>query len=268
MHDPSPDLCSHLIHRFQATAVGAPVWAWSFHPPIPLVGRRFAPNDGLLIYASAENLSWLTKRPPPPPRFTTVQAWDRYRVWYDQQGADNGEFFPDVGIQPITDGGLLAAGLFIARRLGLPKADDPRAFIESIAVTNWCKFSVRSPANADYISVLKKLTPSLPFVVGELAILRPAVALVPAQVWSSPILSAGMREASPRTRFLPVPQFNATVVNCHLGRYDEAARVLRQRLQGDMLAEWMAHLRRLPEAAAWRYIARLDELLRPVSDAL
>ena len=31
----------------------------------------------------------------------------------------HGGFFPDVGIQPVTDGGLFAAGLFVAERLGL-----------------------------------------------------------------------------------------------------------------------------------------------------
>jgi hypothetical protein len=35
----------------------------------------------------------------PPARFLTEQAWDRYRVWCQQQGRDNGQFFSDVGIQ-------------------------------------------------------------------------------------------------------------------------------------------------------------------------
>ena len=245
-----------LIQRSKDTFNGTPNWAWPFKPSIPLVGKNYKPGKGLLIYASAENLSWLNNTPAPR-RFQTEKAWNRYRVQYEKSGRHSKDFFPDVGIQPMTDGGLFAAGLFIATKLGLQKRAKPRSFLETIAVSNWCKFSIKSAGNRDYITDMKKLAASLPFVIGELALLKPAVVLVPKSLWVQAILQAAMRGASPRTRFLPVPQFNANVVNCHLGSYEGAARKLRKYLQETPLARWMDALCRINKNNAWRYIAML-----------
>jgi len=249
-----------LIQRFKDTLSGLPKWAWPFNPPTPLVGKNYKPGKGLLIYASAENLSWLNEKPPPP-RFSGNKAWNRYRVVYEQDGRNSSDFFPDVGIQPVSDGGLFAAGLFVADKYGLPQRAKPRTFLETIAVTNWCKFSIKSGTNRDYIHDVKKLTASLPFVVGELALLQPAVVLIPKPVWRHPILQAAMRGTSPQTRFLPVPQFNATVINTHMRKYDRAGKQLKKQLAGTPLAHWMENLRRINRDNAWRFIGMLDELM-------
>jgi len=237
-----------------------PRWAWPFNPPVPLVGQRFRPGRGLLIYASAENLSWLHDETPPA-RFTSDDAWNRYRVQYEAGGRQSEEFFPDVGIAPASNGGLFAAGLFVAERLGLPTRARPRTFLETIALSNWCKASIRSPQNVDYIGDVKKLTWSLPYVIGELAVLRPAVVLIPKAVWRHALLRAAMRGASPWTRFLPVMQFNAQAVNINLRRYDAPAVKLRKRSVRTHLARWMDNLRGVNKAHAWRYLAMLAELL-------
>jgi len=69
-----------------------------------------------------------------------------------------------------------------------------------------------------------------------------------------------MRGASPQSQFLPVPQFNANVVNCHLGKYDRAARRLQKQLTGTPLDRWMENLHRINKNYAWRYIAMLDKV--------
>ena len=253
-----------LIRRFQDTFTGLPKWAWPFNPPIPLVGRNYKSGKGLLIYASAENLSWLNNTTVPE-RFRTEKAWNRYRVVYEQDGHNSKDFFPDVGIQPVSDGGLFAAGLFVIGKFGLPQRAKPRTFLETIAVSNWCKFSIK-PTSQDYIADVKKLTSSLPFVIGELVLLQPAVVLIPKAVWRHPILQAAMRGASPRTQFLPVPQFNSRVVNIHLEKYDKAGRRLKKQLTGTPLARWMENLRRMNKNNAWRYIAMLERLLAGLSD--
>jgi len=70
-----------LIKRFKNTFTGVPPWAWAwpFKPSIPLVGKNYKPGKGLLIYASAENLSWLNNAPTPE-RFRTEDAWNRLRL--------------------------------------------------------------------------------------------------------------------------------------------------------------------------------------------
>jgi len=252
-------LATQLIRRFKDTFNGLPKWAWPVKPPIPLVGKRYKPGKGLLIYASAENLSWFHNEPVPV-RFSGNKAWNRYRICYEKRGRNSDDFFPDVGIQPMTDGGLFAAGLFVAQKTGLQQRVKPRTFLETIAASNWCKFSIRAKGNRDYIYDVKKLANSLPYVVGELALLQPAVVLVPKPAWAHLLLQVAMRGVSPRSRFLALPQFNANVVNCHLESYEGAARRLRKHLRGTPLVCWMEKLRRVNRDNAWRYIALLDKV--------
>ena len=75
--------------------------AWPFKPSISLVGKNYEPEKGLLIYASAENLCWLNNTTVPE-RFKNENAWNRYRVEYEQSGRASTDFFPVVGIQPVT----------------------------------------------------------------------------------------------------------------------------------------------------------------------
>ena len=129
-------------------------------------------------------------------------------------------------------------------------------------MSNWCKFTIEDKTNRDYIGNLNRLTPSLPFVVGELAELRPTLVLLPQQLWRCRVLRAAMTGAAPWTEFLPAPQFNATVVNVHLVKYAARAGQLRQAKEGTPLAKWMTKLIGFREENAWRYIAFLDGVMR------
>jgi hypothetical protein len=71
-------LSEELIARFKALFQTPPEWAWPFAPSIPLVGNRFEPNRGLLIYASAENFAWMRSKASPPERYVSDDAWNRY----------------------------------------------------------------------------------------------------------------------------------------------------------------------------------------------
>ncbi len=251
-----------LVKRFRATYEGTPSWAWPYMPSIPFIGRSFTPGRGLLIYASAENLSWMNQKSKPR-RFTTDHVWNRYRACYEEKGRDSEDFFPDVGIAPVDDGGLLAAGHYVAKEIGLPIFLKPRAFLETIAVSNWCKFSIRTAKNKDYIRDVPKLAYSLPFVVGELALLRPAVVLIHRGVWKQPILRAAMRGACPGAKFIPVPQCNSRVVNIHLATFDRQGLKLRDQLANTPLSAWMNNLCGFTVPNAWRYLALLQTLISP-----
>lgn len=260
-------VCPELVARFQRLHTEQPRWAWPYAPSIPFVGDQYRPDDGLLVYASAENFTWMTKKDVAvPERFTGDGAWDRYRARYVETNGAGSGFFPDIGIQPVTDGGLVAAAWLVATKLGLPTADEPRAFTETAAFTNWAKFTVKSDGagsavNEDYADVQEKLGASLAFVVTELAVLRPKVVLVPKTIWQWPLFQAAMRGASPFTCFVPVPQFNATVVNCHLCDCDRQGQLLRRKLAGTPLATWMRNLDGFREDCAWRYLACLEKAL-------
>ena len=250
-------LATELIKRFKTTYTKPPDWAWPLKPSIPLIGQTYKPGNGLLIYASAENLTGLNHEISE--RFTSGAAWDRYRFQYKSSGRRSKDFFPDVGIQPMTDGGLFAAGLFVAEKLNLEKQATPRSFLETIAVSNWCKFSIKSATNKDYVKSIEKLTASLPYVVHELTLLQPRIALIPKRIWHWQSLCEAMENASPSTRFLPVSQFNASVVNRSLKKYNCSAKRLKEQLKDTLLARWMEELQRINKDNAWRYIAMLDK---------
>lgn len=253
-----------LIDRFRHIVTAPPSWAWQYPPSCPLVGRAYTPGEGLLVYASAENFTWMT-REETPARFKDERAWNRYRVCYEDQGRNSNTFYPDVGIQPVTNGGLFVAGLFVADRLGLRTADTPRAFLETAAFTNWGKYTVKSQGgrqvNKDYAGVEEKLAESLTFVVAELTLLRPRIAMVPKTIWRRQRFQEAMRAASPSTRFVPIPQFNATVVNCHLKSFADQGRQLSLKT-GPVIAEWMKNLHGFNEDCAWRYLGYLDDVLQ------
>lgn len=252
---------SSLEIRYRTLFGSKPEWAWPFPPSCPLVGRDFLSGESLLVYASAENFSWMN-RSEVPARFLDERAWSRYRAVYEECGKGSEAFFPDVGIQPFTDGGLFCAALFVSEKLGLPTAAAPRELIEHIAFTNWGKFTIKTDKqNVDYVSDDEKLVESVAYIVAEISELRPKVALVPKTIWQKRLFSEPMRGASPHTRFLPIPQFNATVVNTHLTNYQCKALTMQQSQAGTSLGEWMRHLHGFREENAWRYLAMLDELL-------
>lgn len=249
---------TELIKRFKLLYQGSPRWAWDLCPTIPLVGQRFKPGRGLLVYASAENLNRFKGRLEHE-RYRSESAWNRYRWRYENAGRLSKNFFPDVGIQPVTDGGLLAAALFVSVQHGLPVTKTPRTFLENIAISNWAKFIIQTTdRNRDY-NDLSKLTCSLSFVVTELAVLKPAAVLLPKAFWHHPILATAMRGAAPSTRFMPLPQFNATVVNCHLAKHDAQAKNLQRRYTSCVLGKWMRHLERIREEHAWRFMAAAEK---------
>ena len=86
------------------------------------------------------------------------------------------------------------------------------------------------------------------------------MALVPRNLWKRPAFAAAMRGASPRTRYIGVPQFNTAVVNCQaeMTNCHEYGMALRERLQATPLGEWMRHLVGFKEANAWHYSAWLE----------
>lgn len=258
---PANTLSSTLIGRFRATFDGKPDWAWPFVPSIPFVGRHYRQGSGILIYASAENFTWLDRKTPPE-WLADDDAWNRYRVQYEMLGRSSADFFPWVGIQPVTDGGLLVAALFVAEQLGHELPTEPRSLLEHISLSNWCKFTIKIPGkNKDYVGNLKRSIPSLPYVLGELNELQPALVLVPVKAWNRDLFRAVMRGASPSTRFIPVHQFNGRVVSVRLHRFDSRAQELHRRYAGKPLGEWMGRLRRVNGEHAWRYIALLHEAL-------
>jgi hypothetical protein len=240
----------------------APKWAYDFVPSIPFIGNEYKPGEGLLVYASAENFTWMNRRDIPA-RYGDGRAWNRYRAAYEDEERGSTSFFPTIGIKPFNDGGLPTAALFVAMRVGCKVKVLPRELLETLCVSNWAKFTCKAEKNRnrDYVGNPAMLGHSLQFVLLELLALQPSVVILPDKVWKVDVFSSAMQGVCPSCVFLPSPQFNARVVNCHLTTYAERAEAIRRETQGSLLAEWMGHLRGLNSGHAWRYIAKLDDTI-------
>jgi len=255
-----------LQDRFRQMAGGPPEWAWPYPAPIPLAGRNYVPGRGLLVYASAENLAWMDRdkqhQKPRRESFGADVVAVRYRHQYENPQLQVERFFPDVGMAPVSNGGLLCAAYFVLDEIEASVPSSPRALLDLIAVANWCKFVMLS--NVDYVRDREKLRKSLPYVTNELEVLRPHLVIMPKTILGDPDndIYEAMRGASPETTFVGVMQFNAMVVNCHLQRFDDAAAELGSRYASTPLATWMSKLRRVNRDHAWRFLAHVAEQLR------
>jgi hypothetical protein len=267
------ELLSQFEAEFGRRNPPAPRWARTMPdgspipPAVPLVGPDYVAGQGLLIYAAAENLAWMSRDSTSAnPRWRSFRSAKvaplRYRHQYGDPGLQSkAQWYPDVGIAPASNGGLLCAGLFVLEWHGRSLPTSPREMLARIALTNWCKFVVAANTNADYVSDEARLSWSLPYVSLELALLRPAFVLLPHRVWAHASLQREMAAASPETAFIPAPQFNATVVNVALRRYEGRARALHDGNATTLLGCWMSRIRDVSKLNAWRYIACLEDVL-------
>jgi hypothetical protein len=261
-----------LIEEFKAilNSCGRPDWAHSkangtvdLTPSVPFIGRNYIPGKGLLVYASAENVKGLTSENCLQSLYTK-NGFDRYRFWYNESEGGvlkefNYGFFPRVGIGPVDSGGLLTAAHLIASRLKLPAADNPREFLESISIGNWCKF-VRSD-NADYIRDFEKLTRSIPYIKAELGQLQPRVVVLPSSILNFETIRNEMQIASERASFIPVRQCIPRSVYVHMKGQAGRALAMREHPQNHTLANWVQKWRGWNKERAWWYLAHVEEEL-------
>ena len=150
------------------------------HGTIPFIGKAYANQEfRILLYASAENLSgydgWLDN---------ASVADDRHRRWFNQwqtDPTDGKKFYPDVHLQPVTDGPLLLAAYYIAAHLSPQYGQnlEPAAFMERIAFGNYGKYSIEGARNKDYARVKGKLAMSHSYIEQDVSILQPDLIILP-----------------------------------------------------------------------------------------
>lgn len=162
----------------------------SVRPAIPVVGKDY-PSAGdelprVLVYASAENLTWWEKKPK-----RKSLKWDRGYTNDPRQ-----EFFRNVFIEPISNGGLLTVARYLLQKIaneplddplfrGAQFSDDPRVFVEQIAVANYSKFTLK-PEGGTNLDPTKQRIHSELYVKEDLSILSPDILILPHTIyWSS-----------------------------------------------------------------------------------
>lgn len=96
----------------------------------------------------------------------------------------------------------------------------------------------------------------------ELLALNPKIVLVPLKAWNQKVIRNAMNAAAPTAMFVPVPQMNSTVVNCHLKAFELEATTAQRAVYSTPLATWMNHLVGFNKPMAWRFIGALKSALK------
>ena len=195
---------------------GRPEWAVRktgnprdpLHCPVPFVGRQyFDRRMRLLLYASAENLTWYGDG-----RWDDDErAIDRHRILFEETKND-GDVFPSVHIAPVNNGCLLTAAFYVASKLAETEDMTPSMFLETISVGNYCKYTIQSGRrNQDYASNREFLAESHEYLEADMEILRPDCIILPSMIYKTDReFFDGIRG---NAAVIPIWQINAGTIN-------------------------------------------------------
>lgn len=255
---------SRLLSSYRGEFAGPPEWAYPLAPSIPFVGRDYqGSTPRVLLYATAENLAAYQRKPDSIPEFLRDdRVFQRHRAAFDEGEKTP---FPRLHIKPVENGSLLCAMLFmLMQRFGATPPEHPWQLAERLAIANFSKFSIATEdaRNRDHASRLTFLRSSLPYVVTDLEVLRPDVLVLPRVMHGHVEVRSLIARTLPAATVVPVPQFNTTVVNIHLGHLASRGAELERDYAGTALAEWTALLTGYRAGHVYRYYAALDEAFR------
>ena len=270
--DTESRLVQDLVGKFKQLLERCPIppWAFPYKPAVPFVGKDYESGPRILVYGSAENLRPGSQEASfyNDPEKAFLRRW-HWRQYYSQRPAKQPNLFfgPGIGIEPFDSGGLLVAVYYAAWRLGMATRNTPQDFVETLAVSNWCKFSINSESgkNRDYANNPAKLKPSFAYVVEEIKLLKPSVVILPKKTYQcqKKAMDEACRE-KPRF-FVPVPQFAYWVINHHLKPF--APRASKMRAEMDRteptIAKWMGEItvRGAKKGNHWRFLAAVADVL-------
>lgn len=189
-------------------------------PSIPFIGNNYGSlKNKILLYASAENLTYYEKSNSPNKLLETEDAWNRRR---NRIKLKRDCIFPNIHIAPVSNGGLLATVALVAYINKLIETPtDPYKFIENLSIDNLGKYSIKTLGsntrkNKDYISNLSYLKYSIPFIEEELSILKPNYIIIPKKAYELKPIKDIFQKIVPEAKIVPIYQLTSTVVNCHL----------------------------------------------------
>ena len=214
-----------------------PVNAWKIlneyvKPAIPFVGKHYfkqPKGQRVLVYASAENLTWLDPNVEND-YYCSFEAMHRSR-----KNFEGDSFYPNVHIQPINDGGLLIATNRVMRFFFQKEYDEyPREFIERISCANYGKFTImdsddgnmsdeknrKKRKNIDYASNPKLLDFSKEYVKADLEILKPDYIIMPKTMYFKGKQELFLKSTAPNATIVKIMQINNGNVNRHINRME------------------------------------------------
>ncbi len=223
---------SQLRERYKQIFVSRknePIWATHkttvghthelIHCPIPFVGKNYREeNTKILLYASAENLSGYTGYLD-----ADEDAIHRHRNFFNRTVANEDSFFPNVHIQPINDGVLALAALYIYMNFHPVDNITPGEFLERISFANYCKYTIQPEnqngrfRNQDYAGNAEYLQQSHAYLKADIEVLKPDYIIMPKSIYRTDREFIDQSKAT--AKVLPIYQMNARNINLRIKKY-------------------------------------------------
>lgn len=205
------------------------------HCTIPFVGKFYEKEETkILLYASAENLTGYDGYLD-----CDEEAINRHRSSFDWSIANSNTFFPNVHIQPITDGCLAIVALYVYMKFQEVDTIAPADFLERISFANYCKYTIQptsSKPNQDYASWSSYLAESHDYIANDIITLKPDYIIMPKTIyWTD---REFIDKVKGTARIIPIYQINARNINLRIKNYPKMQKTDLE----VVLADWCEHL--------------------------
>ena len=230
----SPDWAVHKIDPHNSNEL--------IHCPIPFVGKDYLhQKTKILLYASAENLSKYHLNNTPYLDDDEF-AINRHRIFFEESVKKFNVFYPDVHIQPITDGGLALVTYYIYCKLNGFQELLPAEFLEKICFANYCKYTISGiysstgKQNLDYASNQKLLEHSHKYIEADISFLSPDYIVIPKTIYEAD--RSFIDSIKGNAQVIPIYQINSKNINMRIKVYPP----VNERDLDPRIRNWWLHL--------------------------
>ncbi len=212
------------------------------HCPLPFIGKDYLHQKSrILLYASAENLSKYHLNNDPYLDDDEF-AINRHRRFFDESVRISDSFYPNVHIQPITDGGLALVAYYIFCMINGFQDLLPSDFLEKICFANYCKYTISGKYsstgkhNVDYASNQKFLEHSHKYIEADISILCPDYIIIPKSIYETD--RRFIDSIKGNAMVIPLYQINAKNINMRITSYPP----MKDEALFPTLRDWWNHL--------------------------
>lgn len=177
------------------------------HCSIPFVGEKYTEQKTkILMYASAENLSGYCGHLD-----NDDYAINRHRHKFEETAGKENYYFPNVHIAPIEDGCLAIVALYVFAKFQHLDEITPEKFFEMISFGNFCKYTIESDTNKDYVGSKKKVSESYEYIEKDFEVLKPDYVIMPKTIYDRN--RKFIDSIKGESKIIPIYQINAGNIN-------------------------------------------------------
>jgi len=152
-----------------------------YPPSIPFIGNRyFEAQSRILVYASAENLTYALENPSSGINSLAENEQRNRHYHYFTYRNDDRKRYPEIHMRPIKVGGLLLVAKYIAdSKFPGIFSNNRYDFLDQICCGNIGKFSLATTTNKDYAGDIRHLIDSVPYIINDIEVLQPELIILP-----------------------------------------------------------------------------------------